>query len=81
MFQIEFDLEKYSDKDELLQAIKDTYYLTGSTNSADALRTMSGIFTEQGRGGMGVPEIGIFMTDGKSQDEQGTAQAADEVRL
>lgn len=79
VFQVEFDLEKYDDKDELLQAIRDTHYLTGSTNSADALRTMKTIFTDQGRGSNGVPEIGIFMTDGQSQDTAGTARAADEV--
>ncbi|ELU03284.1 hypothetical protein CAPTEDRAFT_136444, partial [Capitella teleta] len=78
---VEFDLEKYDDKDELLQAIRDTHYLTGSTNSADALRTMKTIFTDQGRGSNGVPEIGIFMTDGQSQDTAGTARAADELTV
>ena len=77
--KIEFDLEAYTDKAELLDAIRNTEYLMGKTNSAAALRTMSQVFTEQGRGGQGVPEIGIFMTDGKSQDAAGTARAADEV--
>lgn len=75
--QIEFDLEEYADKDELLQAIRKTRYLQGSTNSADALRTTREIFAKQGRDG--VPLIGIFMTDGQSQDTAGTARAADEV--
>jgi hypothetical protein len=40
---------------------------------------MKQIFDTQGRGSLGVPEIGIFMTDGKSQDFDGTARAAEEV--
>lgn len=49
------------------------------TNSAEALLTMKDVFGDQGRGEYGVPEIGIFMTDGQSNDATATALAAAEV--
>lgn len=61
-------------------AITAMTYLTGGTNSAEALKTMKGQFDNKGRSStQGIPRVGIFLTDGKSSDKAATEKQANIV--
>jgi hypothetical protein len=49
------------------------------TNSAEALNALGRLFQNQGRQQLGVPAIAIFMTDGQSNSQQATANAANRL--
>ena len=64
---LQFNLNQYNTKMEVFTAIDDIPYRFGSTNTADALRTMSTVmFTAQNGDRPGVPNICIVVTDGIS---------------
>ena len=65
--QIEFNLNEYSRKRAIFEAIDDIPYIYGSTNTADAIETMrSTMFTARNGDRRGVPNIGVIITDGIS---------------
>ncbi|KAF7632829.1 hypothetical protein Mgra_00007760 [Meloidogyne graminicola] len=68
----EFDLNQYSDKHSLLQAIAQTQYLTGLTRTGAAIQHMVQEGFAQRRGARppsnDVSRVAIVITDGRSQD-------------
>lgn len=65
--QIEFNLNTHSTKAEVYRAIDDIPYIYGSTNTADALQTMSTVmFSPRNGDRPGVPNTCIILTDGVS---------------
>ena len=67
---IQFDLNKYRDKQEVLNAIS-FYPNAGRTNTQEAINRMrNGLFTSNGGARSGVPDIGILVTDGYSNVNQ-----------
>jgi len=77
---IEFNLDTYSDKDSLRSGILNTNYVDGGTNTAAALNLMldAGFSTENGARRDGI-QIGIVITDGRSNDLAATADSAMKV--
>ncbi|KAI6201465.1 hypothetical protein M3Y96_00844600 [Aphelenchoides besseyi] len=68
----EFDLNQYTDKDSLLQAITQTQYLTGLTRTGAAIQHMVLEGFSERRGARpvssNVSRVAIVITDGRSQD-------------
>lgn len=64
---IQFHMNQYTTKNELIAAVGNIPYNYGSTNTADALKTMrTEMFTRQNGDRPDVENIGIVMTDGVS---------------
>lgn len=64
---IQFHLNAYNTKEYILNAIGDITFTPGSTNTADALRTMHyDMFTTENGDRPSVPNIVIIVTDGVS---------------
>ncbi|KAK7501402.1 hypothetical protein BaRGS_00007206 [Batillaria attramentaria] len=69
---LQFNLNEYKTKHEVLNALSDIAYHPGSTNMADALSTMRTVmFTPQNGDRPGVPNICIVVTDGASNINSG----------
>ncbi|XP_017333399.1 collagen alpha-6(VI) chain isoform X2 [Ictalurus punctatus] len=64
----EFSLNKFSDKLQVQQAIKEMQQLGGGTMTGAALSTLSEYFGPAQGGRPGTPQILIVITDGESQD-------------
>jgi uncharacterized protein YegL len=73
---VEFDLTTYDTTLEITNAVKKIQYVGGGTNSAAGIEALEKMVSDQGRQNDGVPVIGIFMTDGKSNDQSKTSEAA-----
>ncbi|MBN3325894.1 CO6A6 protein, partial [Atractosteus spatula] len=68
----EFLLNKYSDKQDILEQMQNLQYRTGGTNTGKALEFMrTQYFTEEAgsRATQGIPQVVIVITDGVSADE------------
>ncbi|XP_069786793.1 collagen alpha-1(XII) chain isoform X2 [Narcine bancroftii] len=65
----EFDLNRYSRKEELLSAITNLPYKGGNTMTGEAINYLvKNIFHESAGARKSYPKIAIIITDGKSQD-------------
>ena len=65
--KLEYGLDDYNTKEEILNATRDATYIYGSTNTAGALRRMRDeIFTDIKGDRSGVENVCILMTDGRS---------------
>ena len=64
---IQFYLNEYKSKVEVLDAVDKVPYVYGSTNTADALKVMrTDMFTRENGDRPSVPNIAIILTDGVS---------------
>ena len=64
---MEFNLNTYSRRRDVFDAIDNIPYIYGSTNTADALQVMyTRMFTLRNGDRPGVPNVGILITDGVS---------------
>ena len=79
---LEFNLNTYSTKVDVLTAIEDIPYRYGSTNTADALKTMrTEMYTAANGDRPNVPNICIVVTDGVSNiNSRRTIPEAEEAR-
>ena len=79
---LEFNLNTYSTKMDVLTAIEDIPYRYGSTNTADALKTMrTEMYTAANGDRPNVPNICIVVTDGVSNiNSRRTIPEAEEAR-
>ncbi|XP_033728448.1 collagen alpha-4(VI) chain-like [Pecten maximus] len=80
---IHFYLNTFSTKAEVFSAIDDVLYQAGSTNTADALKTLTADMFTQGHGDRDdVPSVVVVVTDGVSNiNMRQTIPRADEARL
>lgn len=68
--RIEWNLNTYSTKDAVLDAVKNLPYKGGNTLTGLALTyILEHSFTSEAGARSGIPKIGILITDGKSQDD------------
>ncbi|KAM4735746.1 collagen alpha-1(XIV) chain [Anableps anableps] len=68
--RIEWHLNTYSTKDAVIDAVKNLPYKGGNTLTGLALNFISDYcFKPESGSRVGVPKIGILITDGKSQDD------------
>ncbi|XP_068179724.1 collagen alpha-1(XIV) chain-like [Antennarius striatus] len=68
--RIEFKLNSYYIKEELLKAIQKITYKGGNTNTGQAIKHVrESIFTPEGGDRRGVPDVVVVLTDGRSQDD------------
>ena len=75
-----FNLNDYTNKYEIQNALP-PYYKKGTTNTAEALRTMrEEMFTRQNGDQPGARNIGVILTDGRSDNEARTWQEAMRTR-
>ncbi|XP_021375367.1 uncharacterized protein LOC110464458 isoform X14 [Mizuhopecten yessoensis] len=80
--EIQFNLNSYSTRSEINQAINEIPYIYGSTNTADALRTMNSMFNAADGDRDDVPNICIILTDGVSNiNSRRTVPEADKARV
>ncbi|ELU05673.1 hypothetical protein CAPTEDRAFT_217523 [Capitella teleta] len=78
--EVLFNLNDFDSKFEIQNALP-PYYREGSTNTADALRVMrETMFTERNGDQPAARNIGILMTDGRSNDEAKTWEEALKTR-
>ena len=71
-----FNLNDFTNKFDIQNAFP-PYYKKGTTNTAEALRTMREVmFTRQNGDQSSARNIGIVLTDGRSDDEERTWQEA-----
>ncbi|XP_041374199.1 uncharacterized protein LOC121387240 [Gigantopelta aegis] len=63
---IEFSMNEYFTKSQVFSAIEKIPYRHGSTNTADALRTMRNMFSSQYGDRPGVKNVAVVVTDGVS---------------
>ena len=74
--KVYFNLLDFSTKIDILNTLSLTYFFGGTTNTAAALGAMGRLF-RQVPGGSGRPrQVGILVTDGRSNDPTGTWQEA-----
>jgi Mg-chelatase subunit ChlD len=78
---VQFNLTKYYTTAGIMSAVNSTAYQGGSTNSAAGIKSMQTMFEQEGRQNEGVPLIGIFMTDGHSNDAKATKDAAQQLHV
>ncbi|XP_028327375.1 collagen alpha-6(VI) chain-like isoform X2 [Gouania willdenowi] len=77
--EVQFYLDTFREKAELLQFINILPYHGGKTNTGAALNfTLDNVFTEQRGSRRGVQKVAVVITEGKSQDE--VSQAAIKLR-
>ncbi|XP_021375359.1 uncharacterized protein LOC110464458 isoform X7 [Mizuhopecten yessoensis] len=79
--EVQFNLNTFSTRDDINQAIDEIPYIYGSTNTADALRTMRNMFNAADGDREDVPNICIVITDGVSNiNSRRTIPEADKAR-
>ncbi|KAK7501883.1 hypothetical protein BaRGS_00006969, partial [Batillaria attramentaria] len=77
----EFDLNSHYDKNSMVSEIQRIVFTGGGTNTGDALDYLKdNMFTSANGDRPGVLNIGVVITDGKSNDATETARAARECR-
>ncbi|CAC5419109.1 COL6A [Mytilus coruscus] len=75
--KVQFNLNKFADKQAVMTAIDHIPYVSGGTNTGTALKTMySKMFTQANGDRPGIPNIGIVITDGRSNNPPNTANEA-----
>ncbi|KAK3098262.1 hypothetical protein FSP39_017695 [Pinctada imbricata] len=76
-----FNLGDNLEKRETISAIRRINYLSGGTNTAEALDLLSTtMFSGENGGRNHVPHVAVVVTDGESHDTSATAQAAKRAR-
>ncbi len=79
--KIEFHLNIYNNRLNMINAIDDIRYLRGSTNTASALRYLrETMFTDSNGDRTAARNVAILITDGQSNDHTRTVQEAMKVR-
>ena len=75
--EVQFNLNKFNDKQSVMNALDHIPYNSGGTNTGAALKTMySKMFTQPNGDRPGVPNIGIVITDGRSNNPPDTNNEA-----
>lgn len=69
---INFHLNRYNNQKDLIEAIRKIGYRKGSTNTHLALRLLNTVFQRKYGDRIGVPNIAIVVTDGKSNNPLST---------
>lgn len=78
---VQFNLNKYTDKQAVMNALDHIPYNSGGTNTGTALNTMANkMFTQPNGDRPGIPNIAIVMTDGRSNNPPNTANEAKKVQ-
>ena len=79
---IQFHMNAHSRKSDVYNAIDDIPYRYGSTNTADALKTMRSVmFTQQNGDRPGVDNVAVVLTDGVSNiNSRKTVPEAEQAR-
>lgn len=78
---LEFHLNKYHDKNSVVNAISGIHYIAGGTNTADALKyARQTSFTTANGARAHSAKIAIVITDGKSNSAGATANEANLLR-
>ena len=73
----EFPLNKYFNKDEIVQAIEDIEWLTGNTATNDAIHYLVDTsFSREHGGRPEAPDLVIILTDGKAQNHTAVEEAS-----
>lgn len=79
--EIQFNLNTHSSSADIFEAIGNIPYIYGSTNTADAIKTMRNMFNAADGDRDGVPNVGIVITDGISNiNSRRTISEADGAR-
>jgi len=73
--QVQFHLNQFDNKEDIINAIS-FMHTKGSTNTADALKTMRAMFDVSKGNRPGVKDVGFVVTDGESIDRALTFQEA-----
>lgn len=73
--KVQFHLNQFDNKEDMINAIS-FMHTKGSTNTADALKTMRAMFDVSRGNRPGVRDIGFVITDGESNDRKLTLQEA-----
>ena len=77
----QFHLNKYTDKNSLLGAIQNIHYISGGTNTADAIKYAREVSFQAANGARSnAAKIAIVITDGKSQSPVSTSAEAQRLR-
>lgn len=78
---IEFPLDMYMSRQEVLTAIDNINYVGGGTNTAEAINYMNHqVFNQKSGARPNVPRIAVVITDGRSSNPTNTANAANQAR-
>ncbi|OWF53570.1 Cartilage matrix protein [Mizuhopecten yessoensis] len=78
---VEFPLNMYTDRIDALKAVENIHYMSGGTNTADAIKYMREHMFSLNSGARGnVPRIAIVVTDGGSINGASTTYQADQAR-
>lgn len=78
---MEFPLNMYTNRGDVLRAIERLQFMGGDTNTGDALQNMrQHMFSQTAGARTNVPRIAIVVTDGGSSDNAKTTQQADGAR-
>ncbi|XP_071091672.1 uncharacterized protein [Haliotis cracherodii] len=78
---LEFHLNQYSNKQDVLNAVTNIKYVSGGTNTGDALKYLQdNMFNTKNGDRPGVPNIAIIITDGRSNKPDQTKTFAKAAR-
>ena len=75
---LEFSLDKYTDKDQLMKAISSISYHQGETNTAEALDILR-MEVSSHKKNTSAPFIAVVVTDGMSSDTVATKKEAEKL--
>ncbi|KAK3591361.1 hypothetical protein CHS0354_040323 [Potamilus streckersoni] len=79
---LEFPLDMYSSRQDVMAGIDKMQYMGGGTNTADAIKYMrSQLFSQNSGARSNVPRIAIVITDGRSANPTATQTEADNARV
>ena len=78
----EFDFTEYSDKQSIIDAVDDVKYMTGSTNTADAIKAAAQLFSDKGRKRVeeAATHTMVVISDGRSNNKGNTKTEAERAR-
>lgn len=78
---LEFHLNKFNSKSAVNQGVSNIHYISGGTNTADAIKyARQTSFLAANGARSGASKIAIIVTDGKSQSPPATAAEAQKMR-
>lgn len=79
---VQFYLNGYQTKEEVLQAVQMVTYRPGGSNTSHAIRLMHEmVFTESYGDRLGIPNIAVLLTDGTSDNTEKTISAAARAKM
>ena len=79
VYKLVFDFKRYTDKTSLKKAVKRVPYLTGGTDTAQAIRNIGEHEFSPKKSRTGVARVLIVVTDGKSQNTEETIAEAKHI--